>query len=78
MLCSTADCFVRLQIVMLHALEALCVVCAVCEVSAHARMFLQVSDAGRTQVLPGTVTVLAIAGPSETVDQVTGDLQTLR
>lgn len=37
-----------------------------------------VSDAGRTQVLPGTVTVLGIAGPSETVDQITGNLQTLR
>ena len=38
---------------------------------------LQVSDAGRTQVLPGTVTVLGIAGPSESVDQITGSFKTL-
>lgn len=38
----------------------------------------QVRDAGRTEVEPGSKTVLAIGGVSETVDQVTGHLKTLR
>ena len=38
----------------------------------------QVSDAGRTEVLPGSVTVLGIAGPAETVDRVTGSLRLLQ
>ena len=37
-----------------------------------------VQDAGRTEVAPGTVTVLAVGGPSSEVDQVTGHLSTLR
>lgn len=38
---------------------------------------LQVTDAGRTEILPGSVTVLGIAGPSETVDKITGTFKTL-
>lgn len=38
---------------------------------------LQVADAGRTEVAPGSITVLAIGGVSELVDQVSGKLRTL-
>ena len=34
-----------------------------------------VQDAGRTEVEPGTLTVLAVAGPDEAVDAITGDLR---
>ena len=36
---------------------------------------LQVTDAGRTQVAPGSVTVLAVGGVSELVDQVSRKLK---
>lgn len=36
-----------------------------------------VLDAGRTEVAPGSATVLALGGPSDTVDSVTGHLRTL-
>ena len=36
---------------------------------------LQVTDAGRTEVAPGSVTVLAVGGVSELVDQVSGKLK---
>lgn len=35
-----------------------------------------VADAGRTEVAPGSVTVLAVGGVSELVDQVSGKLRT--
>ena len=38
----------------------------------------QVEDAGRTEVAPGSQTVLAIGGFSDVVDQVTGKFRTLR
>lgn len=38
---------------------------------------VQVRDAGRTEVAAGSVTVAAIGGQSEIVDQVTGQLRTL-
>ena len=38
---------------------------------------MQVRDAGRTEVAPGSETVLAIAGMSEVVDQVTAALPTV-
>ena len=44
----------------------------------HSTWCVQVSDAGKTEVVPGSVTVLGVAGPSETVDKITGQLQTLR
>ena len=37
-----------------------------------------IADAGRTEVAPGTETVLAIAGPTGEVDVITGHLHTLR
>lgn len=39
------------------------------------RTVLQVTDAGRTEVAPGSETVLAIGGVSELVDQVSGKLK---
>ena len=39
---------------------------------------LQVEDAGRTEVAPGSQTVLAICGISDIVDAVSGQLRTLR
>jgi PTH2 family peptidyl-tRNA hydrolase len=37
-----------------------------------------IRDAGRTEVEPGTKTVIAVAGPAYMVDQVTGHLKLLR
>ena len=37
-----------------------------------------VADAGRTEVAPGTHTVLGIAGPVDTVNLVTGHLRLLK
>lgn len=34
-----------------------------------------VRDAGRTQIAPGSLTCLALFGPTDHVDRVTGDLQ---
>lgn len=42
--------------------------------SREASATLQVADAGRTQVAPGSVTVLAVGGVSELVDQVSSKL----
>lgn len=38
----------------------------------------QVMDAGRTEIQPGSKTVLAIGGVDEAVDQITGQLRTLK
>ena len=46
------------------------------QVSIQVFFHLQVADAGRTEVAPGSVTVLAIGGVSELVDQVSGKLRT--
>ena len=37
---------------------------------------LQVVDAGRTEIAAGSMTVLAIGGPSDSVNEVTGHLST--
>lgn len=37
-----------------------------------------VEDAGRTEIAPGSLTVLGIAGPNDTVNEVTGSLRTLQ
>ena len=39
---------------------------------------MQVMDAGRTEIQPGSKTVLAIGGVDEAVDQITGQLRTLK
>ena len=39
---------------------------------------MQVTDAGRTEIVAGSQTVLAIGGMSEAVDQITGQLRTLK
>lgn len=38
--------------------------------------YMQVKDAGRTEVAAGSTTVLAIGGITDFVDQVTGKLKT--
>ena len=43
---------------------------------AEMHLHLQVRDAGRTEVAAGSVTVAAIGGQSEKIDQITGRLKT--
>ena len=48
----------------------------ICFHFCHVKHAMQVRDAGRTEVAAGSVTVLAIGGVTDFVDQVTGKLKT--